>query len=344
MQKGFALPLILIGILLVSLIGAGGYYFYQNKYFPKTSIPQPSPQPQKDETSDWKTYTNTKYGYSIKYPEEYMPYGLDKESKQITSSDAKSVMFSRELPPSTYNDPLPAALWIKVLDKGGYEAQRQKLDEAAGKAPCAGCPVKNKSKIGDYEATLYDGYGGYTIDKVWLLNYQDRYLYFSYSLDFGYDNKTPELMLATFKFLDDETANWKTYTNKEFHYSIKYPELVTVNGSKDYTDFIIEPVAKMNVGGGVSIRIKIIDNSKGITSMAQIHKDNLFGYECDTENGGKCENVILNGYNALKVTDFINIQDDLAFYIPKDKRVYIISTQKDKLLPNQIIATFKILE
>lgn len=32
--------------------------------------PCPSPKPARDETANWKTYASTKYGYSIKYPEE----------------------------------------------------------------------------------------------------------------------------------------------------------------------------------------------------------------------------------------------------------------------------------
>lgn len=69
MQKGFVLPLVLVGILLIGLLGAGGYYFYQTNYSQNTPIIQSSPQPQvKDETANWKTYKDEKYGFSFKYP------------------------------------------------------------------------------------------------------------------------------------------------------------------------------------------------------------------------------------------------------------------------------------
>jgi len=140
----------------------------------------------------------------------------------------------------------------------------------------------------------------------------------------------------------DPTANWKTYTNQKYEFQIKYPEAVKIEESDDYIDFTIEPVGPMNVGGGISVRIKILDNSKRI-SLNEVHKD-IVGYDCNTEYGGKCENVTFNEYSALKATDFINLSDDLAFYIPKDKRVYVISTQEDQTLPNQILSTFQFLD
>ena len=36
-----------------------------------TSTPTPSPSTTSDQTANWKTYTNTKYGYSFKYPADY---------------------------------------------------------------------------------------------------------------------------------------------------------------------------------------------------------------------------------------------------------------------------------
>ncbi len=57
-QSGFALPIAILIVVIVITAGGVGYYFY------KTS------QKQIDETVDWKTYTNGKYGYSFKYPPE----------------------------------------------------------------------------------------------------------------------------------------------------------------------------------------------------------------------------------------------------------------------------------
>lgn len=77
-QKGNALPIIL-GILIICAVGAGVYYFsskrtpiQQNKPVAAlvSQTPTPSPSP-KDETANWKTYTNTDYNFSLKYPQKF---------------------------------------------------------------------------------------------------------------------------------------------------------------------------------------------------------------------------------------------------------------------------------
>lgn len=74
MQKGFAGILILIVVLVVA-VGAGAYYWGTQKsggIMPssQTSAPSASTIPTPDETANWKTYTNTKYKFSIKAPSE----------------------------------------------------------------------------------------------------------------------------------------------------------------------------------------------------------------------------------------------------------------------------------
>jgi hypothetical protein len=75
-QKGFAL---LPVIIIIALIGIVGYLVYQNTQLKNgsvnpsptitntvTNLPERSPSP--EPTANWKTYTNNKYGYSIKVP------------------------------------------------------------------------------------------------------------------------------------------------------------------------------------------------------------------------------------------------------------------------------------
>lgn len=75
-QKGFAN--IILVIVIVILVGAVGYFAFVKKSEPiaqqstptpvatqtKTSVPTP-----KDETVNWKTYSNQTLGFSIKYPQ-----------------------------------------------------------------------------------------------------------------------------------------------------------------------------------------------------------------------------------------------------------------------------------
>ncbi|MDO8551463.1 MAG: PsbP-related protein [bacterium] len=67
-NKGFT-SIILILFILVA-VGIGGWYFLNQSSF-KSLITTTTPTPTHDPTANWKTYTNTKYGYSIKYPKDW---------------------------------------------------------------------------------------------------------------------------------------------------------------------------------------------------------------------------------------------------------------------------------
>jgi len=70
-QKGFTIPLI-IAIIAVLIIGGGTYAIMHNKQQPKEkveTIAQNSASTT-DNTADWKTYRNEKYGFEFRYPSE----------------------------------------------------------------------------------------------------------------------------------------------------------------------------------------------------------------------------------------------------------------------------------
>ncbi|MDP2655831.1 MAG: hypothetical protein Q8P17_04955 [bacterium] len=76
-KKGFVPPLLLALIALL-IIGGGTYVYVQNK---PANLSAVAP------ASDWKTYTNTKYGIQIQYPKEWnlLPSGTVQNPK--TKSD-----------------------------------------------------------------------------------------------------------------------------------------------------------------------------------------------------------------------------------------------------------------
>ena len=87
-QKGFT-PIIIL-LLIVAVLGAAGYFAYSrgytNSFLPKpspiitprpllTPLPTPKPTSTPDPTANWKTYTNTTYKYSLKYPSDWEVQG-----------------------------------------------------------------------------------------------------------------------------------------------------------------------------------------------------------------------------------------------------------------------------
>jgi hypothetical protein len=67
-QKGFVIPLI-IAIIAILVVG-GGVFVYNNKKVEAPIVDQDIVT-NVDIAKDWKTYTNTQYGFSFQYPVEY---------------------------------------------------------------------------------------------------------------------------------------------------------------------------------------------------------------------------------------------------------------------------------
>ena len=72
-QKDYFLP-ILIAIIVLFVVSAGGYLLYQKQA--KPTAPQPiaqlTPSPTPDETVNWRSYINTKANYNLRYPNGYI--------------------------------------------------------------------------------------------------------------------------------------------------------------------------------------------------------------------------------------------------------------------------------
>ena len=72
-QKGFVHILVLIIIVLIGIAGIGYFAFKNGQVkIPLQNIPiSPTPFTTQIDTSSWKTYTNTKYSYQVKYPDNW---------------------------------------------------------------------------------------------------------------------------------------------------------------------------------------------------------------------------------------------------------------------------------
>jgi len=131
MQKGQSLILILVGVLIVVGIAGGAYYLGKQRSSSAPSNNQtactqdakicpdgsavgrvgpncefaecPKPSATPDETANWKTYINTKYSFSFKYPPDWI---LNEEG----SEDGYAVWFYR---PDYKDNPIQIQLNIQ---------------------------------------------------------------------------------------------------------------------------------------------------------------------------------------------------------------------------------------
>lgn len=126
-QKGFV-PILIVIILATAVLG--GYLVYQNQPKP-TPSPEPSPlsteAPAKveDPTANWKTYTDSTFGYSFKYPADYKPYF--KDGNAFYSSDAK---FDKTTTAKTHGIEIGSLVYSLGEDKQDYIGPNTKIDSS----------------------------------------------------------------------------------------------------------------------------------------------------------------------------------------------------------------------
>lgn len=128
------LPYIVIGILVIAgVVGASYYYFVIKKPAETPLLPPPAEQPAQppaeapseevlvDETANWKTYTNTKFGYSFKLPKHwYGLFGQDNETRIQTFENYDSNLITPTYSPE---DRIHLEVFVYPKDYSDYNYQ-----------------------------------------------------------------------------------------------------------------------------------------------------------------------------------------------------------------------------
>lgn len=227
----------LLGLLVLSGAIYGGYWYAKESsklkvQSPKSEtqeqIPTPSPAEQltptssiEEQTKDWKIYTNTEYGYLIKY--------LPNWKVGIEYGDPEALI----LHGIEFLGPNSVLVWIEVWRNPSRFSLLEWFDEVPTEHPdykpgtfrgaplpqeldsmVAGLPavqvLEEKTPHSPPYLSIFLGRG----DKIYRIGY---------IADGRLSKDTFDLMLQTFKFTEDETAGWETYKNSYFNYTVKYP-------------------------------------------------------------------------------------------------------------------------
>ncbi len=165
--------LILVIFLVVGiLVGIGGLLVYQ-KYFAVKPIAVASPTPvvTADPTADWKTYTNTKYNYSFKYPENYSvgQNGFGSDTPEIESH---IVAYNSDSQDSTLEPRIAVSITDKTLESLTTQAQRHFNKVSTYKLPAnsnkeqlseiAKSEIEDNQVIEKFTETVFLGTKAYT--------------------------------------------------------------------------------------------------------------------------------------------------------------------------------------
>ena len=115
-QKGFAS--IILVVIIVVLVSVAGYFTFVKKSEPIAQQPTPTPiqtttttktpvslTPTPDKISTWKTYTNSQYGFEVKYPDTWKVSETAASVNFMLAKNAQDVYLSFFV----YNEPISEA-------------------------------------------------------------------------------------------------------------------------------------------------------------------------------------------------------------------------------------------
>lgn len=214
-MKGF-IPIWVVILLVVGLAG-GVYYLGQVSTKTTNTVFQSSvnPSPTSDPTANWKTYTNQNLDISFKYPPLMKDPGVNLLS-------TRTQILTEEF----------------TIESGiFYDQSKQRnltFDEYIKKN------ISSDSNISDYN--LAGVMGKKIINKMQAIiavqpskSQPDDILTIYYDLRDhpGVKNELIDSILRTFKFTDQnsslDTSNWKTYTDSNTNFNLKYPSTWSIS-------------------------------------------------------------------------------------------------------------------
>lgn len=193
-----------------------------------------------DQTAGWKTYTNTQYGFEFKYPTSL---GFIDDSKYQTGKYLFYSHLNTVPTDGTYGVPVFSFSILKESINEYLATLEQSSGWYEGVNPCEDVSsVIDKTeniKLDGLDAkkitlNICKNFGPISLpDKngIQILTEKDNNLYIIGVSPIIYDRysgnyyKILDTFISTFKFTTptDQTANWKTYTNVDAGFSIKYP-------------------------------------------------------------------------------------------------------------------------
>jgi len=210
----------ILGIVALIIVGAGAFYLGK-QISTKPVQPTPSPSSMPDETFEWKIYTNTTLGYSLKYPPkaeitEGGRYSVDGVLVQDSSLTSFTVAVDKQEAKDLAMDNFQLTISVKDNKETLTLNDLKKELTSGGNLDIAGIKIKNT--IIDQQPALMGNTGGPWGSYTLLSLYKGKI----YKLVFEPGlSSTGEKILSTFKFLpassgptsdpDQAETSWKTH-------------------------------------------------------------------------------------------------------------------------------------
>ncbi|GEM_PF-2393866 len=188
-----------------------------------------------DSTANWKTYTDKKYGFSFNLPEYYQT-----ENKSWSTDDSVNYLSispqAGDYPGCCFKKSDPISIQSKAISMEAY--QNIGINDWKIKSRFASSHKFIKENIINENSLSFTIFTALNLGQTGFID-DDRLTGFIIQKNstliiisvnhYSENQNEAELfinqILSTFKFVDqNETANWKTYTNNKCKYQISYPK------------------------------------------------------------------------------------------------------------------------
>ncbi len=246
-HKHFLNKKFIVTFVILALLGGGAYggvWYWQDQQVVNEIVPTFTPRVDGSTslTTSWKTYTNTQYGFEVKYPESYSMSGTSNGSNITFKSTEACKSF--------------------VSGGGEWPIDCQSYNILVQQNKISG-PEMSKTFVAGIQAEKYsDSNGQWSNGTQILVQFQKGQNWYIQTFTFNtaksqISESIMDQILSTFKFIDSaDTSTWKTYSGstvygEQYKYSVKYPSVWQLGkGRGDATLEYGQCTISLGAGGG----------------------------------------------------------------------------------------------
>ena len=224
-RRGFSNVLIGFIIALIAAAAAAYVVLTQRPVAPRPPLLPPdasiptSPASQSG-TANWKTYRSEVYGFEFRYPDDAQVG----ESGIMVFGTQPPTIVERILLKKNYI-PFSPFLVFCYIGPCEYENYGFEVTIPRNEVVVTGdydwsersCPIRPSDRV---ERAIFGGYKTLIGPRSYCVNFPPNPLVISFAEKI---RPTAERILSTFRFINEDSASWKTYRNERMGVEIKYP-------------------------------------------------------------------------------------------------------------------------
>jgi hypothetical protein len=318
------LGFVLLGVPFIAVVA---WLYFMMQIGSSVDISPVQHQAKKDQTVNWKVYSNNEYGFEFKYPDgwavEVSGSDLHLDSAIAISGKLEYEKYVKEQHDKGSNDCCPPYWDFKFSVKKSYPDKEDMVvnDEKGFTA--------NNLKFIQYDeiGTLYGG-------SHYATEYQNKI--YDFEIINGSENDLIQI-LSTFKFIESIPADWKVYTNIKYGFEFKYPSDWIPLFDPEGISFQEKGV---NYEKEIPLPLIISFNNTNFIDLKTWFENEYSDRSIDDKPAKK--EVSIGNLPALEIDDPISIGGVFYDYVVITNHLLIkLQFSNEEKVANKILSTFK---